>query len=144
MSFHRRIWRLVHMCDANANVNANGNASEFTRPTQTQGKIDTQAQKRYFSKMTDNDWAFADSHAWEANRNASLRKLKCFCHLRWRLRLHLHLRWGVSHVQSLAFAFAFSFAEVLLVWLIDRGRCVYWSYYTLRKLIQIFRAGLIP
>ena len=29
-------------CDANAN--ANGNASEFTRPTQTQGKRDTQAQ----------------------------------------------------------------------------------------------------
>ena len=53
------------------------------------------------------------------------KKLKCFCHLRWRLRLHLHLRWGFLDVQSLVFAFAFSFAEVLLVWLIDRGRCVY-------------------
>ena len=33
-------------CDANTNAkaNANGNASEFTCPTQTQGKRDTQAQ----------------------------------------------------------------------------------------------------
>ena len=54
-------WKLIQLCYyryvipskdlktgshvlANANVNANGNASEFTRPTQTQGKIDTQAQ----------------------------------------------------------------------------------------------------
>ena len=27
---------------------------------------------------------------------------------------------------TLAFALAFAFVEVLLVWLIDRGRCVYW------------------
>ena len=43
MSFHGR---LVHTCYANAiaNTNANGNASELTRPKQTQGKRDTQAQ----------------------------------------------------------------------------------------------------
>ena len=66
-------------------------------------------------------------HVWEANTNASSRKWKFVCSLRWRLRLHVHLRWGGSHEQFLAFAFAFAFAfaEVLLVSLIDRGRCGY-------------------
>ena len=32
---------------------------------------------------------------------------------------------------TLTFALAFAFVEVLLVWLIDRGRCVYWSYHPL-------------
>ena len=35
---------MVHTCDPNANANAKENASEFTRPTQTQGERDTQAQ----------------------------------------------------------------------------------------------------
>ena len=35
-------------------------------------------RKKYFSKMADNDWAFADSHLWEANANTNFRKWKCF------------------------------------------------------------------
>ena len=31
-------------------------------------------RKKYFSKMADNDWAFADSHLWEANANTNSRK----------------------------------------------------------------------
>ena len=35
-------------------------------------------RKKYFSKMADNDWAFADSHVWEANANTNFIKWKCF------------------------------------------------------------------
>ena len=40
-------------------------------------------------------------------------------------QMQAHLRWGGLHEQFLAFAFAFVFAEVLLVSLIDLGRCGY-------------------
>ena len=39
-------------------VNANANVSKFTYPMWMQGKWDTQAQCKYFSKMADDDKAF--------------------------------------------------------------------------------------
>ena len=44
MSFHGRIWRLVHTCEAKANANANRNASDSTHLKQTQENRDTQTQ----------------------------------------------------------------------------------------------------
>ena len=44
MSFHKRIWRLVHTCEAKANANANRNASDLTHLRQTQENRDTQTQ----------------------------------------------------------------------------------------------------
>ena len=44
MSFHGRIWRPVHTCEAKANANANRNANDSTHLKQTQENRDTQAQ----------------------------------------------------------------------------------------------------
>ena len=114
-----------------------GSEDWFTRAmqmqTQTQMEMQTSShvqrkrkereirkRKKYFSKMADNDWAFADSHVWEANANTGSRRWKCFYYLGWRLRLRLHLRWVVHTINSLHLQLRF--AEVSWCdWLTEGG-----------------------
>ena len=63
------------MCDANANTN--GNASEFTRSTQTQGKRDTQAQEVFF--QDGREWlGFCRFTRVGSKRKYKLKKMKMF------------------------------------------------------------------
>ena len=67
-----------------------------------------------------------------------LKKMKMFLLLGLTLAFAFTFALGGSHDQFLAFAIAFCWG--LLVWLIDTGRC---GYYSLRKLIKLFRGSTI-
>ena len=83
----------------------------------------------------------ASSHVQGKCKEREIRKRSKSIFPRWPTSLGLNLAFaftfalGSSHEQFLVFAF--SFAEIILMRLIDRGRCGYSSYYSLRDDVLI-------